>query len=62
MDSERAQEILNSPVKINVAYHGIPVFIEKVHDEKKTATVFPLDEMKNSQEVELEGLYEEGPY
>jgi small acid-soluble spore protein H (minor) len=59
MDSKRAQEIMNSPVMINVKYHGIPVYIKDVNERNAMATVFPLDEMDNEQEVELRGLMED---
>ncbi|MBS4177806.1 H-type small acid-soluble spore protein [Lederbergia citrea] len=58
MNIQRAQEIIDSHVMINVNYHGIPVYIKEVHN--KTATIFPLDEMENEQEVDLNGLIEEG--
>lgn len=61
MDIERAQEIINSRSLINVNYHGIPVFLQQVHPDNETATVFPLDEMNREQIVELNGLTEEGP-
>ncbi|UCZ53174.1 H-type small acid-soluble spore protein [Bacillus shivajii] len=61
MNSQRAQEIINSQQMINVNYHGVPVYIQNVNPNDETATVFPLDEMKNEQEVDLEGLIEEGP-
>ncbi|WP_099159130.1 H-type small acid-soluble spore protein [Virgibacillus ndiopensis] len=56
MDIHRAQEILNSPVLINVNYHGIPVYIQDINQD--TATIFPLDEMNNEQQVDLNGLSE----
>ncbi|WP_233879800.1 H-type small acid-soluble spore protein [Virgibacillus halodenitrificans] len=56
MDKQRAQEIMDSLAMIQVHYHGIPVYIEGINNE--TATVFPLDEMHNSQTVELQGLSE----
>ncbi|WP_188454836.1 H-type small acid-soluble spore protein [Virgibacillus oceani] len=56
MDIQRAQEIMRSPVLINVNYHGIPVYIQDVSPD--TATIFPLDEMNNEQQVDLNGLSE----
>lgn len=61
MDIEQAQEIIDSRALINVNYHGIPVFIQKLHADNHTATVFPLDEMDREQIVELVGLTDEGP-
>ncbi|WP_188207918.1 H-type small acid-soluble spore protein [Alkalibacillus aidingensis] len=60
MDEQRAKEIIDSLVMINVKYHGIPVYIQELNDEQ-TATVFPLDEMHHEQEVDLDGLYEDDP-
>lgn len=61
MDIQRAKEIINSPSMINVNYHSIPVYLQKVHPENETATIFPLDEMENEQIVDLDGLIETGP-
>ncbi|MFD1039304.1 H-type small acid-soluble spore protein [Virgibacillus byunsanensis] len=59
MDSQRAQQIIESPTMINVNYNGIPVYIQEVHSSDKTATIFPLDEMDHEQKVELDGLVEQ---
>lgn len=61
MDIERAQEIIDSRALINVNYRGIPVFLQQVHADDETATVFPLDEMDREQIVEINGLTDEGP-
>lgn len=61
MDPNRAQEIVNSPTMVNVSYRGIPVYIQGVNPDQQTAKVFPLDEMDHEQEVDLQGLIEEGP-
>lgn len=58
MDNERAKEILDSITMINVNYHGIPVYIQEIHDDENTATVFPLDNMEHEQKVDLNGLNE----
>lgn len=47
---------------INVTYHGIPVYLQEVHTNGETATVFPLDEMHHEQTVDLQGLAERGPH
>lgn len=57
MDAQRAREILDSIHMVQVHYRGIPVYIERLNDDH-TATVFPLDEMDNSQQVDLAGLEE----
>ncbi|MBU9714021.1 H-type small acid-soluble spore protein [Evansella tamaricis] len=61
MDSQRIQEIVDSPVMVNVSYHGIPVYIQEVYPDKETAKIFPLDAMNHEQEVDIKGLLEEGP-
>ena len=61
MDIKRAQEIMNNATMINVSYRGIPVYLQKVHAENETATIFPLDEMNNEQIVDLDNLFETGP-
>ncbi|MDQ0351455.1 small acid-soluble spore protein H (minor) [Alkalibacillus filiformis] len=60
MDEQRAKQIIDSLVMVNVKYHGIPVYIQEVNNSE-TATIFPLDEMHHEQEVELKGLYEDDP-
>jgi small acid-soluble spore protein H (minor) len=61
MEKERAQEIVDSIEMVQVTYRGIPVYIQEIHDQKNTATVFPLDQMNDEQTVELQGLYEVNP-
>lgn len=61
MDIERVQEIINSPNLINVHYYGVPVIIQQVHEITQTATVFPLNDMKYKQVVDIKGLTEEEP-
>ncbi|MGP4108004.1 H-type small acid-soluble spore protein [Virgibacillus sp. L01] len=61
MDRNRAQEIIDSLAMINVKYHGIPVYIQGLNEDSETATIFPLDEMDHEQQVDLQGLFEEGP-
>lgn len=61
MDVERAKKIVEAPYLINVDYRGIPVYIEKIHEENGLATVFPLDQMDQVQLVDVEGLFEKGP-
>lgn len=59
MDLHRAEQIINSDVFVNVHYHGIPVYIQNVNEDK--AQIFPLDAMNQEQEVDLKGLNETGP-
>ncbi|WP_010531367.1 H-type small acid-soluble spore protein [Lentibacillus jeotgali] len=61
MESDRAQEIIDAITMTNVKYHGFPVYLKEINEENDTALVFPLDEMDHEQEVDLNGLFEEGP-
>lgn len=61
MDSQRVKQIIESPVTINVSYHGIPVYIEEIDVGNQTVAIFPLGNMEARQEVDLAGLIEEGP-
>ncbi|MBP1914000.1 H-type small acid-soluble spore protein [Lederbergia galactosidilytica] len=58
MNSQRAKEIMEASHLIQVQYHGIPVYLQKIHPEQQTATIFPLDNMEHEQIVDLEGLSE----
>jgi len=58
MDAQRAQEIADSPTMINVTYNGSPVYIEHVDQQKKTATVHPLNNPSNKQSVPVTKLQE----
>lgn len=59
MDIQRAKAIIDSSTLINVSYHGVPVFIQRVNEKDQTAIVFPLNEMNNEQIVPLMGLVED---
>ncbi|MCR6098702.1 H-type small acid-soluble spore protein [Salipaludibacillus agaradhaerens] len=61
METQRVKEIIEAPTMINVSYKGVPVYIESLDDSSRTAVVFPLDEMDHLQEVDIDGLVEEGP-
>lgn len=58
MEIKRAKEILQSQALINVSYRGIPIYIQELDEERQMAKVFPIDEMDNEQDVDLEGLHE----
>ncbi|TFJ92426.1 H-type small acid-soluble spore protein [Lentibacillus salicampi] len=61
MKRDRAQEIIEGITMTNVQYHGFPVYLKKINEDNETVTVFPLDEMDHEQEVDLDGLLEDGP-
>jgi small acid-soluble spore protein H (minor) len=58
MDKTRAQEIAASPVMADVTYNGTRIYIEAVNATKNTASIHPLNERNNSQEVSLTSLIE----
>ena len=61
MDIQRAAEIIQSPVLINVSYRGIPVYLKGINMNEQTVTVFPMDNMNHEQMVDADGLIEMGP-
>jgi small acid-soluble spore protein H (minor) len=58
MNAQRAQEIAASSVMANVTYNGVPVYIQRVNQQKETARIYPLDQPQNEQEVPLSSLQE----
>jgi small acid-soluble spore protein H (minor) len=58
MDAQRAQEISSSPVMANVSYNGARIYIEHVDQQVGTATIHPLDEPNNKQNVSISNLIE----
>ena len=58
MDAQRAQEITNSPIMVNVTYNGSPVYIEHVDQEKQMATIHPLKNPSSKQSVPVTNLQE----
>jgi H-type small acid-soluble spore protein len=60
MDANRAEEILKSSEKIGVRYRNNHVWIESVNKHHNKAYVTYL-EKKNTVEVEIDHLREEGP-
>ncbi|MFD2638827.1 H-type small acid-soluble spore protein [Piscibacillus salipiscarius] len=61
MDIQLLQQLVDSPSLVTIKYHGIPVYIDSIDEEKGTAQVFPLDDMDHVQEVDIDGLYEDDP-
>jgi small acid-soluble spore protein H (minor) len=59
MNKQRAIEITNSPVMINVTYNGIPVYIQHVDEMQETARIYPIDKPQNELQVSLNSLNEE---
>ena len=59
MKYERAQEIVASPEVFEVSYNDVSVWIDKVHDDKKTATVHLRRSLEERSEVDISELKEE---
>lgn len=59
MDAQRAQEISNSPIMVNVTHDGVPVYIQHVDENNETARVYPLDHPQREQEVPVNNLKEQ---
>ncbi|QGQ98148.1 H-type small acid-soluble spore protein [Paenibacillus psychroresistens] len=59
MNKQRAIEITNSPVMINVTYNGIPVYIQHVDEMQETARIYPIDQPQNEHQVSLDSLSED---
>lgn len=59
MDSKRAKEICVSKEMAHVTYEGSPIYIEKVNENKDTASIHFLNRPEYSQEVHLTHLVDE---
>lgn len=59
MQYERAQQIVASPDEFEVSYNGVSVWIDKIHDDGKTATVHLRRSLEERSEVDIGELKEE---
>ena len=59
MDYQRAQEIVASPKEYEVSYNGVSIWIDKLHDDGKTATVHLRRSLEERSEVDIGELKEE---
>ncbi|HWL24524.1 MAG TPA: H-type small acid-soluble spore protein [Ureibacillus sp.] len=59
MEFNRAQEIVSSPKEYEVSYNGVSVWIDKLHDDGKTATVHLRRSHEERSEVDVTELKEE---
>ncbi|AVK83972.1 H-type small acid-soluble spore protein [Lysinibacillus sp. B2A1] len=59
MDLKRAQEIVASPLEYEVSYNGVSIWIDKLHDDGKTATVHLRRSLEERSEVDIGELKEE---
>lgn len=58
MQYERAKQIVASPEEFEVAYNGVSVWIDKLHDDGKTATVHLRRSLEERSEVAIAELEE----
>jgi len=59
LDFQRAHEIVASPLEFEVSYNGVSVWIDKLHDDEKTATVHLRRSLEERSEVDISELKEE---
>ncbi len=59
MEFQRAQEIVASPKEYEVSYNGVSIWIDKLHDDGKTATVHLRRSLEERSEVDVSELKEE---
>ncbi|MCQ6558218.1 small acid-soluble spore protein H [Paenibacillus mendelii] len=58
MNTQRAQEIVDSPTMINVTYQGTNIYIQHVDEKTEMARIYPLDEPEKELTVPLHNLSE----
>lgn len=58
METQRAKEIVVSPVMIDVTYNGTRIYIQSVDERQETARIFPLGQPEREQDVPLQTLDE----
>ncbi|MDP4085476.1 MAG: small acid-soluble spore protein H [Bacillota bacterium] len=59
MEAQRAQEISTSSTMENVICNGKRIYIEHVDQQNGTATIHPLDDPNNKQNVSVTSLIEQ---
>ncbi|MFC4409110.1 small, acid-soluble spore protein, H family [Chungangia koreensis] len=59
MQYDRAKQIVASPDEFEVSYNGVSVWIDKIHDDGKTATVHLRKSLEERSEVAIGELKEE---
>ncbi|MGE6259179.1 H-type small acid-soluble spore protein [Heyndrickxia sporothermodurans] len=58
MDAKRIKQILSSSADIDVKYHGTSVWIDKLHEDEKIATVHLRGPLEERSEVSIDELEE----
>lgn len=58
MDTVRAQEIAASPVMANVTHNDVPIYIQRIDEQRGIARIYPLGNPENEQDVPISNLIE----
>lgn len=59
MDYNRAREVFASPKEYEISYNGVSVWIDRLHEDGKTATVHLRRSLEERSEVAISELKEE---
>jgi small acid-soluble spore protein H (minor) len=59
MNTQRAQEIVESPEMVQVTYDGVPIYIQHVDDRSEMARIYPIDAPQQEQTVPIRSLVEQ---
>ena len=59
MNKTRAEEIVSSPVMVEVTYNGVPIYIENVDVNNRTASIHFIESPGTKQQVSIDNLREE---
>lgn len=59
LEYNRAKEIFSSPSEYEISYNGVSIWIDKIHDDRKTATVHLRHANEERSEVDISELKEE---
>ena len=58
MDANRIKQIVSSSADIEVTYNGVSVWIDKLHEDEKTATVHLRNTKDEPSQVDITELQE----
>lgn len=58
MDCQRARDIVNAPVMVNVTVNDRPVYMERINEVNRTCTVHYLGDPGKKENVPIQNLVE----
>lgn len=58
LDLKRAKQIISSPEKIDVAYHGVSVWLKNCNEQNQQVSIFDLDNPEDVRIVPVNELEE----